>query len=359
MNPTDEPNPDDQPKLPAESAAESASETESATVKISPAGSSGSNGGSKDTPKPSSGFMAWLSRSFNPFRIATLRGLAIVLPPLLTVIFFFWLWSTLERAILHPIERMAGQVVVWRIDDTKSDKQIKKLAKETQPGRPAFSEVGDHRVFTTATGIEYTQVNSNWVPREVFETVEAKPGGDSLNTTRDYYLRFVQLRYLKRHLVIPAFLALFLALMYLVGKLLAVGIGRFFYHYIEAIIHRVPIIRNVYSSVKQVTDFAFSDNDIQFNRVVAVEYPRRGIWSVGFVTGEGMSNVRDAAGEPIVSILMPTSPMPMTGFTIFAPKSQTVDLDLTIDQAIQFCISCGVVIPDHQIAKTGDVQEKP
>jgi len=317
------------------------------TVKISPA--VGPHSKTAEKPEaPTSGFMAWLSRSFNPFRIATLRGLAIVLPPLLTIVFFFWLWNTLERAILHPVERMAGQFVVWGIDETKTDKQIKKLAKETQPRLPSYSDSGDHRIFTSATGKEYSQINSNWIPREVFDAVEDSPGVDRLSTPRDYYLRFVQLRYLKRHLVIPAFLALFLALMYLIGKLLAVGIGRFFYHHIESLIHRVPIIRNVYSSVKQVTDFAFSDTDIQFSRVVAVEYPRRGLWSIGFVTGEGMSNVRDAAGEPIVSILMPTSPMPMTGFTIFAPKSQTVDLDLTIDQAIQFCISCGVVIPEHQ-----------
>ncbi len=320
------------------------------TVKISPAGSPNSRSGDK-LSAPTTGFMAWLSRSFNPFRIATLRGLAIVLPPLLTIVFFFWLWNTLERAILHPVERMAGQFVVWGIDETKTDKQIKDLARETQPKQPCYSDSGDHRIFTSASGKEYTQINSNWIPRDVFDTVEDSPGVDRLSTPQDYYLRFVQLRYLKRHLVIPAFLALFLAIMYLIGKLLAVGIGRFFYHHTESIIHRVPIIRNVYSSVKQVTDFAFSENEIQFNRVVAVEYPRRGIWSIGFVTGEGMSNVRDAAGEPIVSILMPTSPMPMTGFTIFAPKSQVIDLDLTIDQAAQFCISCGVVIPEHQITK--------
>ena len=113
-------------------------------------------------------------------------------------------------------------------------------------------------------------------------------------------------------------------------------------------IERLPIIRNVYSSVKQVTDFAFSKNEIEFSRVVAVEYPRKGIWSMGFVTSESMHDIRLAAGEPMLTVLMPTSPMPATGFTISVPKSQTIDLNITIDQAIQFCVSCGVVVPDHQ-----------
>ena len=113
-------------------------------------------------------------------------------------------------------------------------------------------------------------------------------------------------------------------------------------------IQRVPLIRNVYSAVKQVTDFVFSEREIEFNRVVAIEYPRRGIWSIGFVTGESMREIRSAAKEPVLSILMPTSPMPATGFTITAPKSDTIDLDITIDQAIQFVVSCGVVVPPQQ-----------
>lgn len=74
-----------------------------------------------------------------------------------------------------------------------------------------------------------------------------------------------------------------------------------------------------------------------------------------------MLDIRRAAGEPVLSVLMPTSPMPATGFTISIPKSETVDLDITIDQAIQYCVSCGVVVPDHQSAKSaieGEFQKK-
>ena len=189
------------------------------------------------------------------------------------------------------------------------------------------------------------------MPQEVYELAISKNDVSDLKLAHDYYRRYVQIRYLKRHLVIPMLLAIFLAVMYLIGKLIAAGIGRFFWHTIESLIHRLPIIRNVYSAVKQVTDFAFSENDVQFTRVVAVEYPRKGIWSIGFVTGEGFLDIRRAVGEPMLSVLMPTSPMPATGFTITVPKSETIDLDITIDQAVQYCVSCGVVTPDHQTAK--------
>ena len=101
--------------------------------------------------------------------------------------------------------------------------------------------------------------------------------------------------------------------------------------------------------MKQVTDFLVGDHDMEFNQVVAVQYPSAGIWSIGFVTGSSMRGVREHVGEEMISVLMPTSPMPATGFTVTVPKSKTVELDLTIDQAIQFVVSCGVVVPFNQL----------
>jgi uncharacterized membrane protein len=155
---------------------------------------------------------------------------------------------------------------------------------------------------------------------------------------------------LQREFVIPVFLCLLVLVLYLLGKFLAAGVGRFFWTQMERLIHRVPLVRNVYSSVKQVTDFMFTDPDVDYTRVVAVEYPRKGIWTVAFVTGESMAEIRTAAHEPVMSVLIPTSPMPFTGFTITVKKSETIDLDITVDQAFQFVISCGVVVPPKQIA---------
>ena len=294
----------------------------------------------------------WFRRSFSPFRIATLRGLAIVLPPILTVIFFVWAWNTIDNALFKPVENLASYLVISAIDETKSDADVQEIVRQSADPEARFRDVDGQRLFLDDSGVEYAKVQLHWIPNSIFTAVNAKPGRVPPVTAENYYSRYVQIRYLKRHLLIPAFLALFLAIMYLVGKLLAAGIGRFFYHLIENMIHQVPIIRNVYSSVKQVTDFVFRGHDVQFTRVVAVEYPRKGIWSIGFVTSEGMYDIMRASNEPMLTVLMPTSPMPATGFTITVPKRETIELNITMDQAIQFCVSCGVVIPHSQLTKS-------
>ncbi len=300
----------------------------------------------------------WFRKSFNPFRIATLRGLAVLLPPLLTIMLFAWAWNTIDRVVLRPVEALSAATLAYIIEDIRENETIQ---NEINDSPKSAGDLIESVFYTARDGTPLVQVNGQWIPRKVYSVVENNRSESKLVTAHDYYKRYSQVVYLKRHLVIPAFLAVFLAVMYLVGKLLAAGIGRFFWHQIESLINRLPIIRNVYSSVKQVTDFAFSENEVQFTRVVAVEYPRKGVWSMGFVTGESLLDIRRAAGEPLLSVLMPTSPMPATGFTISVPKSETVDLNLTIDQAIQFCVSCGVVVPDHQSAKSaieGEVRRR-
>jgi uncharacterized membrane protein len=163
-----------------------------------------------------------------------------------------------------------------------------------------------------------------------------------------YWHRYVQLTWMPRAIVVPVFLVVFLTALYFLGRLFTFGIGRWLVRAFDAAILRIPIVNKVYGSVKQVTDFAFNEREIEFNRVVAIEYPRKGIWSLGFVTGNSMREMSQIAGEPMLSVLMPTSPMPMTGFTVTIKKSEARDIDITIDEAIQFIVSCGVVVPPQQ-----------
>ena len=113
----------------------------------------------------------------------------------------------------------------------------------------------------------------------------------------------------------------------------------------------MPLVSHVYSSVKQVTDFAFTESDLEVSRIIAVEYPRKGIWSLAFVTGEGLLDIEAAANEQVISVLIPTSPMPFTGFTILVKRSETIDLNMTFDQAFQYLFSCGVVVPQQQLSR--------
>jgi uncharacterized membrane protein len=131
----------------------------------------------------------------------------------------------------------------------------------------------------------------------------------------------------------------------LLGKFLAAGVGRFFWNQAERLIIRVPLVRNVYASVKQITDFFFTETELPYTGVVAIEYPRKGIWTLAFVTGEGMWDIRGAAKEPVYTVFVPTAPMPFTGYVLTVKKSEVVEMTITIDQAIQYQISCGVVIP--------------
>jgi uncharacterized membrane protein len=150
--------------------------------------------------------------------------------------------------------------------------------------------------------------------------------------------------------VIPVFLVVFVAVLYVLGKAFTAGLTRF----LEPAILRLPLVRSVYSSVKKVTDFAFKENTVQYRRVVAIEFPRRGIWTIGLVTGEGMQDIAGAAGQPCVTVAVPGSPVPFTGNVVTVPKTEAHDLDLTIDEALQFFISCGVVVPARELRGEGE-----
>jgi putative ABC transport system permease protein len=142
--------------------------------------------------------------------------------------------------------------------------------------------------------------------------------------------------------------------LYVLGKFFRAGVGHWIWKWFEGVINRLPVIRNVYSSVKQVTDFFFSEQQIGFNRVVAIEYPRQGLWAIAFVTGEGMLDVRSATNEPMLSVLVPTSPIPGTGFTVMVRQRDALDLNMTVDQAVQYLVSCGVVVPFVQQSRVGN-----
>jgi len=280
--------------------------------------------------------------ALHPFRSAVLRGLGVVAPPLLTIVIFLWVGSTINLYVLRPLTRSVRDMVAWSIADIQYE-----LPEAIQTGRTA-----------QINGQFYYQLaNDTFVPLEVYDLVKKNQNHEPLPQTGEgVYRRYVEIRYLQPYFVIPFFLSVFILVLYLLGKFMAAGIGRFVVNTFERGIHRLPLIRNVYSSVKQVSDFLFSPREIEYTRVVAVEYPRKGIWSLGMVTGESMLDIRSAANEPVLSILIPTSPMPVTGYTITALKSETIDLNITIDQAFQFIVSCGVVVPPQQLQDALDSQ---
>jgi len=117
--------------------------------------------------------------------------------------------------------------------------------------------------------------------------------------------------------------------------------------YIEKLIMNAPFLRRVYPYIKQITDFLLVRNKKEqlFLRVVGVQYPRKDIWSIGMVTGEGLPRLVNNFKKDFLTVLIPTSPTPFTGFVIMVPKEETVELDITIEEAMRFTISAGVITP--------------
>ncbi len=147
---------------------------------------------------------------------------------------------------------------------------------------------------------------------------------------------------------------------YLAGALLGSYVGHSLYRRGEALLQRVPLIKQVYPSVKQITDFFVGSDPAasraNFSRVVALEYPRKGMWSIGLVTGETMRAIESAAGDNCLTVFVPSSPTPFTGYVVTVMARETVDLPISIDDALRFTISGGVIIPPSQmITANGEV----
>lgn len=143
-------------------------------------------------------------------------------------------------------------------------------------------------------------------------------------------------------------LVLLLVVVWSVGFVLATYVGRTFFRRLDRAYGRIPLIRIVYPAVKQVTDFFLVRRRARFSRVVAVQYPRLGVYSIGFITGDGLSKIRTEDGEQLMSVFIPSSPAPITGYTLFVRRSEVISLDLSVDEAIKLVISGGVVVPDRE-----------
>ena len=135
---------------------------------------------------------------------------------------------------------------------------------------------------------------------------------------------------------------------YILGRFVASFFGRFVWRFTEKGLSRLPIIKAVYPYVKQVTDFMFSEHRMDFSRVVAVEYPRKGSWSLALVTAPGMRTLTNALGSDLLTVFIPSSPTPITGYTLTVRRDEVVDLPITIDEAIKFAVSGGVIMPSAE-----------
>jgi uncharacterized membrane protein len=140
-------------------------------------------------------------------------------------------------------------------------------------------------------------------------------------------------------------LLLMLAFLTLVGMLTAGLAGRTLVRMGERLLSRMPIVRSVYGTLKQIFETVLAQSSRSFREVVLIEYPRRGIGAIGFVTGPTRGEVQGRAEEELVNVFLPTTPNPTSGFLLFVPKKDLIHLDMTIEEGIKLVISGGIVAP--------------
>ncbi|WP_040437114.1 DUF502 domain-containing protein [Melaminivora alkalimesophila] len=154
---------------------------------------------------------------------------------------------------------------------------------------------------------------------------------------------------------VPGFGALLtLSILLVVGALASNFAGRKLVQWGDALVSRIPVVRSIYSSVKQVSDTLFSESGNAFRTAVLVQWPREGVWTVAFVTGSPSGEVAAYLRDEYVSVYVPTTPNPTGGYFVLMRKSDCVELDMSIDAALKYIVSMGVVAPPDPLAAAGE-----
>jgi uncharacterized membrane protein len=252
-----------------------------------------------------------------------LHGLAVLLPSILTIWLFIWSYTFIQENISVHINRGLVHIIA-----SVANKNV---------------EISDDDIH------EYLL---EFKPELKNNSAEL-----AIHTKRDDIRRKVRIQKFKESLAKiwvdgPGSIAGFLVAVVgvcILGALLASYVGKSLWRMTENFIMNTPLLRRVYPYVKQITDFLLTQEEQKkmFSRVVAVEYPRQGIWSMGLVTGSGLKKVAENVKKEFLTILIPTSPTPFTGFVIMVPKEQTIELDISIEEALRFAVSAGVIAPQR------------
>jgi uncharacterized membrane protein len=280
-------------------------------------------------------------RSFwHDFRTFFVRGLVILLPSLLTLAILLWAYNFLKSNIAEPINWAVQRVVIQAVPQMYPN----------ELDQPNWYLV-DREDISERMPRNYRNVAD--LPEGLLRTIERQVRADQLR-------RYWQDRwYLQGIGFVVAITGVYLA-----GVFVGNYLGRRLYLRFESWLIRIPIIKQVYPSVKQIVDFLIGDDTSSklptTGRVVLVEYPRRGIYTVGLLTGGTLKSIERIAGEPSVTVFIPSSPTPFTGYTINLAATEVFPIDISFDEAIRFVVSAGVLVPTReQVADSGHLPGDP
>ena len=303
-----------------------------------------------------------------------LRGLAIALPPILTLVILVWIMHGINSFVIQPI----SAAVRYGIAHAVQNDRVRPINGLVRPdGLPGLSHCErNYFVFSAARTefleaiakadessrektiedvrrrlekgeVSFFRFGDDAVPYADYREVIERVGPFQLpKTSTGIYMDLTTTRFFPNllNLTIIA-VVISIAAVYSIGRFVTHRLGAWIALKTGAFVTSVPLVGEIYSAVKHVTDFFLAAHEHKYHRVVAVEYPRPGIWSLAFVTGEAMLECTQAAGEPLVNVLIPSAPLPFAGYTMNVKQSELVNLNMTMEQAIQYVMSCGVITP--------------
>ena len=170
----------------------------------------------------------------------------------------------------------------------------------------------------------------------------------------DFYLK----EYLGYEIGIPGLgLIVLIVFITLVGAMTAGFLGRFIIRLGENMLNRMPVIRGVYGASKQILETVLKRQSNAFRQAVLVEYPRRGMWAIAFITGRTEGEVQNLIADDLINIFLPTTPNPTSGFLLFVPKKEMILLDMAVEEAIKMVISGGIVTPPDR--RPAELKNRP
>lgn len=146
------------------------------------------------------------------------------------------------------------------------------------------------------------------------------------------------------------------AFLVLLGALTANFFGRALIRWGERILDAMPVVRSIYGTLKQIFETVTSHSAASFRDVVLVEYPRKGLWAIAFVSSETKGEIRHRLDQEMVNVFLPTTPNPTSGYLLFVPKKDVVYLDMTVEEGVKYVISAGLVTPPRQKGSEVPVQ---
>ncbi|AFX98291.1 hypothetical protein A1OE_77 [Candidatus Endolissoclinum faulkneri L2] len=142
------------------------------------------------------------------------------------------------------------------------------------------------------------------------------------------------------------------AVLTIIGAFTAGLVGRWLVSLSERLMARMPLIRNIHSALKQILETVLAQQSKAFRQVVMIEYPRRGIWAIGFLTSDTVGEVQNITTADVVNVFLPTTPNPTSGFLLFVPRRDCYVLSMTVEEGIKMVVSGGIITPpDHSSSK--------